>query len=180
MARTARATGTVPVDTEDKVKATTKPQRKIVPKKVDMSTMVTVLNGTRGRLVYISPRTKERFVWDEFGDEQDMELRELKNVKSAAKDFYEKNWFLFDKDNEWVISYLGLDKYYKNAISIEDFDDVFELTPQEISEKVSKLSSGQKKAVAYRAMELVADRKIDSLKTISALEESLGVELIEK
>lgn len=37
---------------------------KIVPKDVDPNQIVTVYNGFQGRLIYVSPRTKETFRWD--------------------------------------------------------------------------------------------------------------------
>lgn len=155
-------------------------EEKIIPKDVSPNTIVTVRNGFQGRLVYISPRTHERFVWERFGDEQDMEIKELRNAKSASKAFFAKNWFMFDEENEWVVSYLGLDRYYKHAIKMEDFDDIFEMAPNKISETVRNMSSGQKKSLSYRARKLVADGAIDSRKVITALENALGTELIER
>ena len=83
-------------------------------------------------------------------------------------------------DDPWIVDYLGMGQYYKFAISIKDFDKVFDLSADEIEETVSKLSAGQKKSVAYRARQLIADGKIDSNRAIAALEKSLGVELIER
>lgn len=157
-----------------------KDSKPIIPKDVSPNTIVSVRNGFQGRLVYISPRTHEKFVWERFGDEQDMELRDIRNAKSSSKVFFEKNWFMFDEENEWVIPYLGLSRYYKNAIKLEDFDEIFSESPAKIKDIISKLSSGQKKSVSYRARQLVMDKEIDSLKTISALEEALGTDLIEK
>lgn len=179
MAR-AKTAGNMTAEVEGNVEAVRPAKKAIVPKGIDPNTIVSVRNGTRGRLVYKSPRTQERFIWDEFGDEQDMELSELRNAKSSAKAFFEKNWFMFDKNNEWVITYLGLNKFYKFAVPIDEIDDIFTKSPEEIKEIVSRVSDGQKKTIAYRAMQLVADKEIDSLKVIDALEKSLGVELIEK
>ena len=151
-----------------------------VAKDIDLSQFIPVYNGFQGKLVYISPRTKEVFKWDSFGDVQEIELRELKNAKSASKAFFVNNWFMFDEDDAWVIDYLGMNKFYKHAISIDHFDDIFTKTPKEIREPVSQLSAGQKRSVAYRARQLIKNNEIDSIKAISALEESLGEELIEK
>lgn len=152
----------------------------IVAKEVDQNQIIVVRSGFHGRLVYRSPRTTEKFVWGEFGDEQEMELRELRNAKSAKKKYFENNWFMFDEEYEWVIGYLGLTQYYKNALPIDDFDALFKKTPAEIEKAVSKLSKGQKKSVGYRAKQLIADGEIDSNKAIAALEKSLGIELIER
>lgn len=138
---------------------------------------VTVRNGFQGKLVYKSSKTGEKYVFDHFGDEHDMEIQELKKARNDSKKFFLKNWFLID-DPE-VIEYLGLTEYYRNALSYEDFDRIAEMTADEITERMSKVSEGQKTAVAYHARKLIADGKIDSMKAITALEKGLGVQLIE-
>lgn len=154
------------------------PKEKIVPKEIDQNQYVIVRNGFQGRLVYKSSRTGEKFVWDSFGAEQEMELRELRNAKNTSKKFFINNWFMFDED--WIVDYLGVRQFYKNAIKIEDFDMLFERSPEELREIIEKMSDGQKKSFAYRARELVVAGEIDSRKMITMLEESLGTELIEK
>ena len=143
-----------------------------------LSDYVTVRNGFNGKLVYKSRKTGEKFVWSEFGAEQDMELAELKNAKNASKVFFENNWFLFD--DPAVISFLGVDRLYKNALNFDEFDDLFKMKPAEIKSRISLLSEGQKYSVRYRARQMIADGAIDSIKIINALEEALGTELIER
>ena len=153
-------------------------EKKIVAKEVDPEQYVTVRNGFHGRLVYISKRTGEKFVWEQFGDEQDMTLRELKNAKNASKKFFTSNWFMFDE--QWIPEYLGVGKMYKYALGVDDFDEIFSLPPDKLKDRISKLSDGQKASVKYRAIEMIKSGDIDSLKTISVLESALGVELTEK
>ena len=156
----------------------TEPKKAMIPKEVDPNQYVTVRNGFQGRLVYKSKRTGERFVWDSFGAEQDMELSELKNARNSNKKYFINNWFMFDEP--WVVDYIGMSQYYKFAISIQDFDRLFEKPAAEIGKIISKLSDGQKKSVAYRAKQLIAEDGIDSNRTIAALEKHLGTELIER
>lgn len=148
-----------------------------VPKGIDPHQIVTVRNGFQGRLVYRSPKTGERFVWESFGAEQDMEIGELRNAKSANKKYFINNWFMFDES--WIPDYIGMAQYYKFAIPIADFDKFFEKSAAELEKAVSKLSEGQKQSVAYRARQLIADGTIDSNKAIASLEKSLGIELVE-
>ena len=68
------------------------PTPTLIPKDVDLEQYITVKNGFHGRLIYISNRTKERFVWEEFGDEQEMQLRELRDAKNSKKDFFINNF----------------------------------------------------------------------------------------
>lgn len=150
---------------------------KIVPKEIDPEQYVIVRNGFQGQLIYKSKRTGERFVWDEFGAEQEIQLRELRNAKNSNKSFFINNWFMFDE--EWVVDYLGVGRYYKNAVRIEDFDKIFENDPATLESIISEMTDGQKKSLAYRAQVLIGEGKIDSIKAISVLERTLNVDLIE-
>ena len=71
--------------------------RPLVPKDIAPHTIITVRNGFQGRLVYRSKKTGERFVWDSFGAEQDMEIGELRNARNSNKKYIINNWFMFDK-----------------------------------------------------------------------------------
>ena len=158
------------------VSETTK--KPVVPKEIDPNQIITVRNGFQGRLVYKSKRTGERWSWESFGAEQDMELSELKNARNSNKKYFINNWFMFDED--WVIDYLGMRQYYKNSLNIQDFDQLFKQPVGEIEDIISKLSEGQRKSVAYRAKQLIAEEEIDSNRVINTLEKCLGVELVER
>lgn len=153
---------------------------KFVTKEIDQNQMITVRNGFRGVLVYESARTHEVYKWEAFGDEQPIELRELRNAKSSAKGFFTNNWFMFDGADQWVLEYLGVQQFYQNALSVDNFDKLFSGTSASIEKAVAGLPDGQKAAVAFRAKQLIDEGKFDSYKTISALEKALGIQLIEK
>lgn len=153
-------------------------KERFIPKDIPLNTIVTVRNGAQGRLVYKSPKTGETFRWEEFGDEQDMELGELRNAKGANKKFFQKNWFMFDEP--WIIDYLGVGQFYKNALRIDEFDELFELSPDEIIKRLDGVSDGQKRAIGYRARMLIAEDGIDSNKVIAALEKALGTQLVDR
>lgn len=160
------------------VKEVQEERKALIPKAFDPNQIVTVYNGFQGRLVYRSKKTGERFVWDEFGAEQDMELSELKSARSSSKKYFINNWFMFD-DPE-IIAYLGMTQYYKFALRLDEFDKLFAKSVPEIEDTISKLSAGQKKSVAYRAKQLIAEGGIDSNRVIATLEKCLGVELVER
>lgn len=153
---------------------------KIVPKEIDVHQQVTVHNGFQGKLIYTSKRTGDTYEWSEFGDEQEIELGELRNARNNNKDFFENNWFLFEEKDAWVIDYLGVQRFYRNAIKLDEFDELFTKPAKEIEKIIAGLSDGQKISVGYRARQLVADGGIDSLNVISVLEKSLGIELVER
>ena len=172
----AEGTSTAAERPAAEVSETTK--KPVVPKEINPNQIITVRNGFQGRLVYKSKRTGERWSWESFGAEQDMELSELKNARNSNKKYFINNWFMFDED--WVIDYLGMRQYYKNSLNIQDFDQLFKKPVGEIEDIISKLSEGQRKSVAYRAKQLIAEEEIDSNRVINTLEKCLGVELVER
>lgn len=149
-----------------------------VRKQLDPHTIVTVKNGFPGMLIYESSKTGEMFRWESLGDEQDMELQELKNARNASKAFYVNNWFRID-DPE-ILDYLGVAEYYKNALNLIDDEVLRSMKPDDIHNTVSKMSDGQKLALKYRVKQMIESGDIDSIKMITAFEEALGVELIER
>lgn len=153
-------------------------KRPVIPKDIDPHMIVTVRNGFQGTLVYVSRKTGERFVWESFGDEQDMEIGELRNARNSNKAFFANNWFMFDEP--WIVDYIGMAQYYKFAVSVEDFDSIFENSAEDLADIVSGLSDGQKRSVAYRARQKIRDGSIDSNKKITALEKCLGTSLVER
>lgn len=155
-------------------------RRKFTAKDVDLTQIVTVLNGFHGQLNYKSKRTGEEFKWEDFGDEQDMELGELRNARNSHKKFFLNNWFMFYPDDMWVVDFLGLSREYKHALPVDGFDDLFEKSADEVEEILSHLTSGQKRSVAYRAKQLIADGQIDSNRVITALEKGLNTALVER
>ena len=149
-----------------------------VRKQLDPHTIVTVKNGFPGMLIYESSKTGEMFRWESLGDEQDMELQELKNARNASKAFYVNNWFRID-DPE-ILDYLGVAEYYKNALNLIDDETLRALKPEDIRSTVMKMSDGQKLALKYRVKQMIENGDIDSMKMITAFEEALGVELIDR
>ena len=153
-------------------------KKPIKVKALDPNMYVTVRNGFHGILNYQSRRTKQWFIWNDFGDEQEMELFELRDAKNMSIDFYKNNWFLIDDLD--VLEWLGVSRYYEYALDYDGFDKLFEHTPEEIREIVKALPDGQKLTLAYRAKQMISSGEIDSMKVIAAIEDGLGKTLIER
>ena len=151
-----------------------------IPENVNPNEIVMVRNGFNGHLVYISPRTQERYSWDGYGDEVEMEIRELRSAKGSQKAFFENNWFMFDDEYSWVIPYLGVSKYYENAVTVEQLEEIIDKSPSEIKKWCARLNEGQRDSFVLMVKEKYFNGEIDSMKTITALETGLGIKLIER
>lgn len=139
-------------------------------------TMVECRNGTAGNLIYKSQLNQGYTVeWNAFGDVQEIEYRELVSMRGNQRRFFEENWILID--NPAVIKKLGVERYYKNSLTTDSFDDVFTMSVDEIKEVVPTLPGGTKDAIAAKAKEKIETGELDSRSAIKALEDSLSVEL---
>lgn len=145
---------------------------------LDPNTIVTVVNGFPGTLVYKDGRTGERVVWDNFGDEQEITFAELRNAKASNKRFFIDNWFMFPYEPE-VIYALGVEQYYKNTVSVDEIDNLFSLQAAKLEKELKNLNRGQRKVVAHRAKQLFESGDIDSLKVMATIEKCLGIKLLD-
>ena len=147
-------------------------------KRITNDTMVQCKNGTHGPLIYVSSRNAGYIVeWQEFGEIQDIDYGELLAMRGSQPRFFRDNWILIE-DAE-VLRKLGMDRYYKNALTTENFDEVFHWTASDIREKVPKMSDGMKDSIRVRAKELVKSGELDSRSVIKALNEVLSCNLEE-
>ena len=71
-----------------------------------------------------------------------MDYAELLVMRGSQPRFFRDNWILIEDAN--VLRKLGVERYYKNALTTENFDEVFKWTPDEIREKVPKMSEGMR------------------------------------
>lgn len=162
-----------PIIEEPKIKAV----RKARPK-LDLNEMVFVSNGFYGNLTYKSRKTGYTFKLSHFGDGDYIELGELLTAKNAEPKFFENNWFVIDDPD--VLAFLNVEKYYEKYLDPEQFSTLFDLTPDEVKDKVAQLSKGQKASLTYRALEMIETGELDSRRMIAALEEALEVQLVEQ
>lgn len=139
-------------------------------------TMVECRNGTAGTLIYKSLLNPGYTVeWDQFGDIQELEYRELVSMRGNQRRFFEENWILID--DPAVIKKLGVERYYRNSLTTDDFEDVFTMPAEEIKKVVPTLPGGTKDAITSEAKKRIENGKLDSRSAIKALEDSLSVDL---
>lgn len=147
-------------------------------RKITNDTMIECKNGVHGPLIYVSGRNAGYVVeWENFGEVQDIDYGELLTMRGSQPRFFRDNWILIE-DAE-ILKKLGVDRYYKNALTTENFDDVFHWSADEIRSKVATMSNGMKDSIRVRAKELVETGELDSRSAIKAFNEVLHCNLEE-
>ena len=78
------------------------------------NTMVSIQSGVKGGLTYKSTRTGQIWRFLEFGDQEEMELSELRTMLSSNRSFLEKGWIKVLDDD--VVEYLNLERFKRRRL----------------------------------------------------------------
>ena len=105
-----------------------------------------------------------------------MEMAELYSMKNTDKSFFTENWIQVDPA---VLRDLNMEKYYKDAISIEEMDGLFNLSVEELENKIDTMKENMKNAFTLEAMDRIENGSFTNLKLISMIEKKLNCELYE-
>lgn len=146
-----------------------------VREKIDDNELITVKNATQGTLIYKDSDDCE-IVWEDFGEEKELTMRELFIMKKKNILFFKENWI---EVNAIVLNALGVSSFYTNAISIDEYEELFNLEAEQLKERIEKLPKSIKDSIGLRAIKLINDGVLDSMKKIKVLEDVLGYSLIE-
>lgn len=148
-------------------------------KQYDLHDMVPVRNMTPGSLIYKSNRNLGYLVeWAGYNDEQPMEVLELKNMLASQRAFFERNWIWID--DPVLVEELGVSKYYKNMLSPEQVDALFEEDPDTMIQNLEKLHSDMRNTMRVVAKEKIAAGEITSYTVIQVLQKYFGVPMVDE
>jgi hypothetical protein len=153
-------------------------EEKQVPHKVtkmDKEKLVPVMNITAHSLVYLSKRTGAEWNWTKYGDIEYMEVAELLTMRNAHRRFLDEPFILIMDDE--AVSYLGLEKMYKNMIEPDNIDKVFKLNFEDFKEITETAPKGIQILIVNRAKQLIDEGKLDSIKIVNFINEKFDTDL---
>lgn len=157
------------------------PVRPAPAKKVEVSLndIVYVQSCFHGNLFYKSKRNGSIVEWQQFGEDQPMDVDELMYMRNTQPTFFKEQWIRLVGDNaDDVFAFLHLDRYCKNNLKFDSFDDVFAMEPDEIEMTVKAFTPSLRESFARRALELVESGELENLKKIKAIERVSGYDLL--
>lgn len=141
----------------------------------DMNEMVSVICITNSPLIYESKsQLGYRVDWDGYLSENWMEYKELVNMRSSQRTFFEEPWIICEWD---VLEDLKVTQYYKNLIDLEKLDEIFTKPAKEIEEILKIVPKGIKHLIVDKAFEMRRNKELDSISVIEAIEKTLNIDL---
>ena len=145
-------------------------------KKFDPSDGVVCRSVTQGGLFMDGLKTQIPYRWMDYGDEVDVEYRDLVAAVKAKSPFIFNPYFIVD-DEDFVEEFPQLKKFYTESYSAGDLKEILSLPPHEMLSKMKTLPKGALESLKNIASTQVATGKLDSVKKIKALDEFFGTDL---
>lgn len=146
------------------------------PRKVPLDTMILVVNNCPNELIYVSKHIAGMVIeWSEYGETQYLELSELNYMRSTDPKFFSNNWIVIEESDgyspEEIYRTIGVDRYYKNAVTPLAIDNLLEKSAAEIKQQMDKYTLQTKKAVYERAVALMNAGRFDSISKLNVIKE---------
>lgn len=144
-------------------------------KKFELDDEIAIMNGTVGALTHRSGYNGRSWKLEEFGNIDTMPYRELLAIQnSVSKMIKEGTIIILDEDVQEIF---GLKELYKNILTPENINTVFEKPFDEMKEFIEKLPEAMKQTFVQKASQLFAQNKIHDLRIIRVIEEKFKISL---
>ena len=169
------------VETDEIIEAVEeiKPAPKKVAKAVkhDPSEYVPCRSVRFGELILIGPKTHTPYSWANEGDIAEVEYQDLMSWKALRHKYLFEPMIIIEDESivkEWEAD---LGKLYADLQYI-DVKALFKLPHRQFVAQLKKLPAGMKTTVQNMAYSMIQDGTLYDLRTIKAIDETLGTELI--
>lgn len=134
---------------------------------------------TSGELIIIGKKTGNVYRWTNHGDTTTVEFQDLRVEARNAKSrpLYDPLIMIEDEDVLALPEFENVESSYKNAISIEEIDQFFDLPLQQFKTKLKSLPKGIKNTIKSIARDKLEAGELDSIQKIKVIDEILDTEL---
>lgn len=154
----------------------------VKPKKVnkpkhDPSELILCRSVRFGELILIGPKTRMPYSWANEGDVREVEYQDLMSWRALRSRYlFDPMIIIEDEDlvEEWKAD---LGKIYEDVQAV-DLKEMFKLPHRQFVAQLKKLPASMKSTVQNMAYAMIQDGTLYDLRTIKAIDEILGTELI--
>ena len=151
--------------------------KKVTKIKHDPDELISCRSVTFGGLSIIGPKTKLVYEWSNEGDIREMEYQDLMSLKAIRHRYIFEPFIVIEDEalrEEWK---KDLDPIY-NKLEDMDLRGMFDLPQRQFVARLKQLSKGVKGSVQNMAYSMIQDETLYDLRTIRAIDEVLGTELM--
>lgn len=138
---------------------------------------ILVMNGFSGALTHRSLSTGRVWNFTEFGQTIKFPYSELLTIRYNSPNVFNNGWLVVL--NQQVQEDFGLTEIYKNILTPQNIDKVFEKNIKELEDFIDNLPKDMKVTFIAKARELYRnnDKRLDSKSLIDFIESKFGISL---
>lgn len=162
----------VEVATEKKENKVKVPEKKVF----DQNDGIMCKSVVQGGLYMEGLKTKIVYEWGDYGDESEVEYRDLVAAVRAKSKFIFNPWLIIE-DEDFINEFPQLQSFYREAFSVKDLRDILNQPVDQMIATIKSLPSGAVDSLKTIAAQQVALGALDSVRKIKALDEIFGTDL---
>lgn len=149
----------------------------VVEKEFKGDDLIPCRSMTRGELLMVGKKTKEVYVWSEYGDVTEVEYQDLLALKASKSAFiFDIMFFIEDEDLINTAKWNEVKKLYEE-IYAEDVTVLLEMDNDSFKSALSSLPKGLKKAIVTEIATRMEEGTFDSLQKIKIVDSVCGTDL---
>lgn len=141
----------------------------------DDNDLILCMSGVRGNMTFKSQLSGFTVKTTNFGQTVKIPYKDLVYVHNISPSaFHEGNIIVL---NEHLQEEFNLGDVYKNVITPNNIQKVLKLDSEDLSKFISDMPSGMKPALYDEARKMYRDGRLDSIRTVEAIEKEFGISL---
>lgn len=152
-------------------------EKKSEVKKFEPSDPITCRSVCQGILNMEGKSTGTMYRFDGYGDEIDIEYRDLLSEARNARSTYIYNPMLIVEDKDFINSVPALKKFYDNYADVTNLRGILGKPVQQMIEAIQELPQGAQDQIKILASTLISNGELDSMSRIKALEDYFGIQM---
>lgn len=161
---------------EEKVNVKSEASNAKTPKKFEQTDGIICRSITQGGLFMEGKKTKLLYEWDCYGDEVEVEYRDLVAAVRTKSGFVFAPRFIIE-DEDFIAEFPQLQKFYEDKFTERELSDILDMDIDEMIQTIRALPSGAKDSIKSLAAYYVSNGFLDSMNKIEALDKEFGVQL---
>ena len=141
----------------------------------DDNDLILCMSGVRGNMTFKSQLSGFTVKTTNFGQTVKIPYKDLVYVHNISPNAFHKGHIIVL--NEHLQEEFNLGDVYKNVITPNNIQKVLKLDSEDLSKFISDMPSGMKPALYDEARKMYRDGRLDSIRTVEAIEKEFGISL---
>lgn len=150
-------------------------EEKKVRAKHDPSDPILCRSITVGKLCMEGINTKMVYRWMGYGDEIEVEYRDLASAVRSHSQFIFAPYFIIE-DDAFIDEFAELNKFYNEKFTVKELSEILAMSEGAMEDAISILPKGAKEQFVNIVSTKISSGELDSVRKIKALERILDVD----